>query len=57
MKGDPNLNRVLEGIYKLDGDTLTICLYLGDGAKIRPTEFSTEADSMRVLVRLTRIKN
>jgi RNA polymerase sigma factor (sigma-70 family) len=43
------------GIYKLDGDALTICLPEGDGAE-RPTEFATQAGAKVVLVVLKREK-
>jgi uncharacterized protein (TIGR03067 family) len=29
----------MEGIYKLDGDTMVWCCYTGEGTKERPTEF------------------
>jgi uncharacterized protein (TIGR03067 family) len=35
--------QVDEGIYRLDGDTLTICLHQGSG-KTRPTKFETSPD-------------
>ena len=35
--------QVDEGIYKLDGETLTICLHQGDG-KSRPTKFETSPE-------------
>jgi RNA polymerase sigma factor (sigma-70 family) len=43
------------GIYKLDGDTLTICMHQEDGAA-RPTEFATSKDTKLVLVVLKREK-
>jgi RNA polymerase sigma factor (sigma-70 family) len=43
------------GIYKLDGDTLTICMHQEDGAD-RPTEFATRKDTKVVLVVLERQK-
>lgn len=41
-----------EGIYKLDGDTLTICFAEPGGAK--PTEFKTAAGSKQVCFSLKR---
>jgi uncharacterized protein (TIGR03067 family) len=38
-----------EGIYKLTGDTLTICIYQGNGKK-RPTEFESKDEDTRVAV-------
>jgi uncharacterized protein (TIGR03067 family) len=38
------------GIYKIDGDTLTICDNAGDMQKSRPMSFDTRPDSGRVLV-------
>jgi uncharacterized protein (TIGR03067 family) len=46
---------VVEAIYKLDGDDLTIALYIGEGKK-RPEKFESEKESMVILVALKREK-
>lgn len=43
------------GIYKLDGDTLTICIARGDG-KLRPTKFEAPEGSANILMTLKRAK-
>jgi uncharacterized protein (TIGR03067 family) len=48
------VGEVDEGIYKLNGDTLTICYYQGKGKK-RPTEFASKDDDT-ILVVLKRPK-
>lgn len=53
--GEISKDKVYEGIYKLDGDTLKIALYIGAGAK-RPTKLESEKDSAVVLVILKREK-
>ncbi len=50
--GDRPKNQVQSAIYKLDGDDLTICLSMLEGK--RPTEFETNADSWRVLLKYKR---
>lgn len=45
-----------EAIYKLDGDTLTICLYQGEGKK-RPTAFDTPKESDTILAVFKRVKD
>jgi uncharacterized protein (TIGR03067 family) len=39
-----------QGIYRIDGDTLTICDNAGDMERSRPTSFDTNANSGRVMV-------
>lgn len=48
--------RVLEGIYKFDGDDVKICLYTAEGVKQRPTEFAAPEGSNNLLVVLKRVK-
>lgn len=43
------VGQVDEGIYKLTGDTLTICIYQGNG-KNRPTEFESKNEDTIVAV-------
>lgn len=49
--------RVFEGIYRLDGDRLTLCISIGEGVKARPAEFAAEPGSGRALVVLSRRKD
>jgi RNA polymerase sigma-70 factor (ECF subfamily) len=48
-----NKDRTMEGIYEFKGDELKLCLCDG---KPRPTEFTTQAESRRLLVVLKREK-
>lgn len=45
--------RVAEYIYRIDGDTLTICWYQGNG-KQRPTVFASSKEAQTVLIVLKR---
>jgi uncharacterized protein (TIGR03067 family) len=45
----PEKGKVHHGIYKLEGDTFTICRYF-EPDKDRPTEFGTKPDSGLMLV-------
>ena len=44
----PNKGKTIKSIYKLDGDTVTICYELGGDA--RPTKFETKEGTMLFLV-------
>jgi uncharacterized protein (TIGR03067 family) len=53
---DPTVeDAVYEGIYKLEGDTLTISIHLGKEKK-RPTTFDTPTEEGTILVTLKRVK-
>ena len=45
---------VFEGVYETKGDELKLCLLFASGARNRPVEFETKADSNRVLLVLKR---
>jgi uncharacterized protein (TIGR03067 family) len=49
----PAAGHTLKGIYKLDGDTLTICRALAEEDK-RPTEFAAPAGSGKMLFHFKR---
>ncbi len=53
LAGDQK-GQVLEGIFRLQGETLTICLHGGDGQRMRPVEFVTRPGSQCMLVTLQR---
>lgn len=46
----------MEGIYKIDGDTMEWCVYTGDGTKERPTEFKAPKGWDGTLYHLTRVR-
>lgn len=43
-----------EGIYKLEGDKLTLCYSESDSGKERPSAFATQSGSKRLLIVLER---
>ena len=45
-----------EGIYKLDGDKLEMCIRTPAGVKDRPTEFASPANTGLVLIKMKRVK-
>ena len=55
-KGGIRKDTVYEGIYKIDGETLTIALYIGAGNK-RPEKFESPKESNIIVVTLKREKN
>jgi uncharacterized protein (TIGR03067 family) len=46
----------MEGIYKIDGDTMEWCCYTGDGTKQRPTEFRAPKGWDGTLYHMTRVR-
>jgi len=57
IKGDggPNKGKLIKAIYKLDGDTMTICYELG-GGETRPAKFESKDDTKLLLVNYKRKK-
>lgn len=57
-KGEDGKEEKSYGIYKIDGDTLTLCIVESDKADDRPKEFKTEktGKSLSVVFTLTRKK-
>jgi uncharacterized protein (TIGR03067 family) len=53
----PDKGQILEGIYRLRGDTLTVFVFGGAGVRARPTAFQAPAGSGRALVTLQRQKD
>lgn len=43
-----------KGIFKVEGDTITICMTIGDGE--RPTKFESPAGSQNILFTMKRVK-
>jgi uncharacterized protein (TIGR03067 family) len=54
MEG-PNKGKTIKTIYKLEGDTLTVCYELGGGTT-RPTKFETKPDTKLFLATYKREK-
>lgn len=50
----PNKGKTIKTIYKLDGDTMTVCYELGDGP--RPTAFESKAGTKVFLAEYKRAK-
>ena len=46
----------MEGIYKIDGDTMEWCCYTGEGSKQRPTEFRAPKGWDGTVYHMTRVQ-
>jgi uncharacterized protein (TIGR03067 family) len=46
----------MEGIYKIEGDTMVWCCHTGEGAKQRPTEFRARQGWDGTVYHMTRVK-
>lgn len=55
VKEEAGKTKVLLAIYKLEGDTLTLCLPTAPESPARPTEFESSAESNTTLVVLRRV--
>lgn len=55
VKNEAGKATVLLAIYKLEGDTLTLCLPTSPEVVARPTEFESSAESNTTLVVLRRV--
>ncbi|MFO0798108.1 MAG: TIGR03067 domain-containing protein [Gemmataceae bacterium] len=53
-KEGPNAGKTIKTIYKLDGDTMTVCYELGDGP--RPAAFESKAGTKVFLAEYKRAK-
>jgi uncharacterized protein (TIGR03067 family) len=54
--GDARKGFKMEGIYKIEGDTMVWCCYTGEGAKQRPTEFRAPNGWDGTVYHMTRVK-
>jgi uncharacterized protein (TIGR03067 family) len=52
----PSKGKTLQGIYRIEGDRLTICVPCNPGVRERPTEFKAPSGSKCSLFVLKRIK-
>jgi uncharacterized protein (TIGR03067 family) len=46
----------MEGIYKIEGDTMVWCCHTGEGVKQRPTEFRADRGWDGTMYHMTRVK-
>jgi hypothetical protein len=46
----------MEGIYKIEGDTMVWCCYTGEGVKQRPQEFRAPRGWDGTVYHMTRVK-
>jgi len=54
--GDEKKGFKMEGIYKIEGDTMVWCCYTGEGSKQRPQEFRAEPGWDGTVYHMTRVK-
>jgi uncharacterized protein (TIGR03067 family) len=54
-KDGPSAGKTIKAIYKIDGDSLTVCYEFG-GEGDRPTEFKTKPDTKQYLAEYKRAK-
>jgi len=52
--GGQQMGQTGKGIFKVEGDTITICMTIGDGE--RPTKFESPAGSQNILFTMKRVK-
>ena len=50
----PSKNKVMKGIYKIDGDTMTVCFSKPGGD--RPAQFKSKEGTGQILLSYTRLK-
>ena len=53
--GGPNKDKLIKAIYKIDGDSMTVCYELGGGDK-RPAKFETKPDTKLLVINYKRKK-
>jgi uncharacterized protein (TIGR03067 family) len=48
--GGPNKGKTIKAIYKLDGDTLTVCYDFDGTAEKHPAKFETKEGTMQIMI-------
>jgi uncharacterized protein (TIGR03067 family) len=56
LVGDARKGFKMEGIYKIEGDTMVWCCYTGEGVKQRPQEFRAPRGWDGTVYHMTRVK-